>query len=197
MDQLENYSNRPDPFNPPALIEAALAHYQFETIHPFADGNGRVGRILIPLIFLARGLTATPVFYPSASIENRRSEYVDRLFAVSTAGTWTDWLRFFLQICTDTCANSAKVINDLIDLQARYRDFAVSEFRSNNVLVLIDFLFHSPVVTTPIVKDLLSVTHRAARQSIAKLEQIVVLEKMDGSSKPEYFVAHGILRASS
>ena len=74
MDQLESYLNREEKNDMPTLLEAALAHYQFETIHPFADGNGRIGRILIPLIFLSRKLITTPVFYPSASMEARKNE---------------------------------------------------------------------------------------------------------------------------
>lgn len=197
MDALEAFINREDPRAIPPLLEAALVHYQFETIHPFADGNGRVGRILIPLILLSRRLIESPVFYPSASMESRKDEYIDQMFAVSTKGDWTGWLRFFLEICRDTCRSSIEVIDRILILQAEYREQAMARFRSNNVVILIDHLFTSPVVSTPIVRNLLGVTHRAARMTIANLEQIGVLEKMEGPAMPEFFVARRILKAGS
>lgn len=197
MDQLEAFINRDDAIEIPPLLEAALVHYQFETIHPFADGNGRVGRILIPLILMSRKLIESPVFYPSASMEARKEEYIDRMFAVSTTGDWAGWVNFFLEICRDTCRSSIEVIDRILALQADYRETAMARFRSNNVIVLIDFLFQSPVVSTPIVKELLGVTHRAARMTIGNLEQIGVLEKMEGFAMPELFVARSILRAGS
>lgn len=197
MDRLEAFINRKNPEDIPPLLEAALVHYQFETIHPFSDGNGRVGRILIPLILMSRNLIGSAVFYPSASMEMRKDEYIDRMFAVSTRADWTGWLEFFLEICRDTCRSSVDVIDRLITLQSDYRERAMAKFRSNNVIILIDHLFQSPVVSTPIVKELLGVTHRAARMTIASLEEIGVLEKMEGLSMPEYFAARSILRAGS
>lgn len=195
MDQLEAFINRADVNGMPPLLEAAMVHYQFETIHPFADGNGRVGRILIPLILLSRGLITTPVFYPSASLETRKDEYIDRMFNVSAGGEWSEWFRFFLSICRETCLSSIELIDRLIDLRTAYREVAMSKFRSNNVVIVIDHLFSSPVISTPMVRDLLGVTHRAARMTIANLEEIGVLEKVRGPAMPEYFAARGILRA--
>lgn len=197
MDAMEAFINRPDMRGLPPLLEAALVHYQFETIHPFADGNGRVGRILIPLILLSRHSVTAPVFYPSACMEERKNEYIDRMFGVSTNGEWTAWIRFFLEICRDTCANSVEVIDRILNLQIHYRDKAMATFRSNNVLILIDQLFATPVVSTPTVRQLLGVTHRAARMTISSLEEIGVLEKIDGPTMPEYFAARGILKAGN
>ncbi|WP_048646034.1 Fic family protein [Nitratireductor soli] len=197
MNQLEAFINRDAPEDFPPLIEAALVHYQFETIHPFADGNGRVGRILIPLVLLSRGLIKDAVFYPSASLESKKDIYIDRMFDVSTKGDWTSWVRFFLKICQETCESSIEVVDKVLSLQLEYRERAMKEFRSNNVVILIDHLFSSPVVSTPIVMGLLNVTHRAARMTIGNLERIGVLEKMEGFNKPEYFVARPILRAGS
>lgn len=195
MDQLEAFINRTDAEQIPPLLEAAMVHYQFETIHPFADGNGRVGRILIPLILLSRRLITTPVFYPSATLEARKDEYIDRMFNVSALGEWSEWFQFFLTVCRDTCISSIELIDKLIDLQTRYREMALAKFRSNNVIIIIDHLFSSPVVTTPMVRNILGVTHRAARMTIANLEEIGVLEKVQGPSMPEYFAARAILRA--
>ena len=197
MDQLEAFINRPETSSIPPLLEAALVHYQFETIHPFADGNGRVGRILIPLVLLSRGTITTPAFYPSATMEERKDEYIDLMFGVSSKGSWTAWLRFFLEICWDTCLSTVKVVDHIADLQSDYRQRAMDAFRSNNVLILIDQLFVAPIVSAPMVQDLLKVTHRAARMTIANLEQIGILEKVPGLSMPEFFAARGILRAGA
>jgi Fic family protein len=197
MDQLETFINRPNTADMPALLEAALVHYQFETIHPFADGNGRVGRILIPLLLLSRKLIGSAVFYPSASMEERKDEYIDRMFDVSSRSDWTGWIRFFLEICRDTCLSTVAVIDRMITLQNDYRQKAMQTFRSNNVLILIDHLFINPVVSAPMAQELLGVTHRAARMTIGNLEQIGIVEKIPGLSMPEFFAARSILRASS
>ncbi|MBX3570436.1 MAG: Fic family protein [Rhizobiaceae bacterium] len=197
MDQLEAFINRPETSTIPPLLEAALVHYQFETVHPFSDGNGRVGRILIPLLLLSRALIGSAVFYPSANMEERKNEYIDRMFNVSSRGEWTEWLRFFLEICRDTCSSTVDVIDRMIALQDQYRQSAMASFRSNNILILIDHLFITPVVSAPAVQQLLGVTHRAARMTIGNLEQLGILEKVQHLSMPEYFAARGILRASA
>jgi Fic family protein len=127
------------------LLEAALVHYQFETIHPFADGNGRVGRILIPLL-LSRQLIGSAVFYPSTSMEERKNEYIDRMFDVSSKGAWTGWLQFFSKFAR-TPLSTVRVIDRMIELQNDYRQRAMATFRSNNILILIDHLFMTPVVS--------------------------------------------------
>lgn len=197
MDALELFMNRDRPETIPPLIEAAMVHYQFETIHPFADGNGRVGRILVPILLMARNVIATPMFYPSAALEHRKDEYIDKMFSVSTRGDWTTWLEFFLDICAETCRVSIDVIDRLIQLQNDYRQRVMTESRSNNPLILIDELFSNPVISTPIARDKLSVTHRAARQTIALLERLGIVEKMAGFNMPEYFIARQILRVSA
>jgi Fic family protein len=117
------------------------------------------------------------------------------MFAVSAKGDWTGWLKFFLHVCADTCHTSIRVIDRLLALQAAYREKAMASFRSTNVIILIDHLFETPMVSTPAVKSLLGVTHRAARMTIANLEEIGVLRKVEGPTMPEFFAAREILRA--
>lgn len=105
------------------------------------DGNGRRRTNLIPIMLLSRQLIASPVFYPSASLEGRKDEYIDRMFAVSAKGDWTGWLKFFLHVCADTCHTSIRVIDRLLALQAAYREKAMASFRSTNVIILIHHLF--------------------------------------------------------
>lgn len=192
MDRLEAFINREAPERIDPLLEAALVHYQFETIHPFADGNGRVGRILIPIILLERRLIQSPVFYPSASIEGRKDEYIDLMYNVSAKGDWTEWLTFFLRVCADTCAKSVDIVDRLVQLNTEFKRKAMVKYRSNNVIQLIDEMFRSPVTSTPLVQKLLNVTPPAARKTIGSLEEIGLLEKMTFSSKPEYFIARRI-----
>ncbi|MEO1748680.1 MAG: Fic family protein [Pseudomonadota bacterium] len=193
MDALELFLNREHPDDIPALIEAAIVHYQFETIHPFADGNGRVGRILIPVLLLARQAMSTPVFYPSVVLEDRKDQYIDLMFNVSAKGAWTDWIHFFLNTCTETCRVSGQLIDKIVDLQTTYRSQLMESTRSNNPLILLDHLFAMPVISAPMATKILNVTHRAARLTIGSLEEAGVVEKLPGLSMPEFFVARGIL----
>jgi len=197
MDDLEKYVNRENPEQIPALIDAALVHYQFETIHPFGDGNGRVGRMLIPLILLTRGSLTVPAFYPSAAFERRKDEYIDRMFAVSAIGDWTGWIEFFLSICSETCTSTIEIVDRLIDLNQIYKERAIARTRSNHPLILIDELFSNPVISTPIAKGKLDVTSRAARMTIGILEEIGAVKKIKGFSSPEYFVAAEVLVTTS
>lgn len=197
MDELERFVNRDNPQTIPALIEAAVVHYQFETIHPFADGNGRVGRILIPIILLARNAMTTPVFYPSAAMEHRKDEYIDRMFAVSSRGDWTGWIAFFLGICSETCRSSIAVIDRILDLHANYKKLALEASRSNHPITLIEELFINPAISTPIATERLGVTPPAARRTIALLEQLGIVEKVPGWNKPEYFIARDILQITA
>jgi Fic family protein len=193
MNDLETFINRENPDIIDPLLEAAMVHYQFETIHPFADGNGRVGRIMIPIILLSRGLITSPVFYPSAAIEGQKDEYIDLIFNVSAQGDWDQWLLFFLKICSKTCESSIVIIDQLTRLNRDYKGKAMNAFRSNNVIKLIDELFKSPVTSTPYVQKLLNVTPRAARMTIGNLENIGILEKVDVGGKTDYFIAREIL----
>src|SRR5262245_18301772 len=117
------------------------------------------------------------------------------MFEVSVKGDWTGWLRSFLEVCRDTCSTSVAIIDQLISLQGQYREAAMNRFRSNNILILIDQLFETPVVSAPMVMQLLGVTHRAARMTISNLEELGILEKVSGPAMPQYYAARSILRA--
>ena len=106
----------------PPLIVAALAHYQFEAIHPFGDGNGRVGRLLISLVLHERGLLPQPLLYISAYFERSGAEYYDRLLRVSTHGDWHGWLAYFLKGVAIQAQAAVDDAERLLDLQARYHE---------------------------------------------------------------------------
>ncbi len=189
LDRLEKYIHRDDREGIPDLIDAALIHYQFETIHPFADGNGRVGRMLITLHLFVRKALRQPMLYLSPVLEQRKDEYIDRMYDVSRHGNWTAWIIFFLDVVADACRNAIDTADALLDLQKVYRARATGAGRSSNLLTIIDYLFKGKIVTIPDVASLLGVTYRAAQRNIETLMQVGILQEFQGVSNPKYFIA--------
>ena len=156
MDDLERFLNREERRYP--LIDIALVHYQFETIHPFMDGNGRVGRMLISLMASESGLLEMPVLYISPALEHREDDYIDLMFNVSAKGEWYPWLNFFFARAAETCRETITTIDRLILLQEQYRATAATATRSAGALALVDHLFEQPVISVNDAKDVLGVT---------------------------------------
>ena len=120
MDALEHFINN-KPESMPALIAAALVHYQFETIHPFSDGNGRIGRMLVPLYLMQEGALSKPWLYISPYIDQHKDAYIDKMFGVSATGDWTSWLMFFLTAIEKSCESTIETIHKLNALREDYR----------------------------------------------------------------------------
>ncbi len=193
MNELEEFINSDKARAMPPLIEAALVHYQFETIHPFPDGNGRLGRLLIPLLLISRGRLNAPLLYPSPQIEARRTEYVDHLLAVSLSGEWTAWIRFFLEVVRDACREAIDLIGRLESLRADYLG-RLQEARSSALLArVVDHLFVAPIVSVPSVQELNAVTYRAAQGHVKRLIERRMLVPLRGSAQPMLFVAREII----
>jgi Fic family protein len=197
LDALERYWHRDedDGFN--ALIDAALIHYQFETIHPFADGNGRVGRMLILLHLFTRKKISQPLLYLSPVFEARKAEYIDRMFAVSRDGDWEGWIVFFLQVLRDAARETIVLAERLIALQASYRVQMQQARRSSNLLTIIDYLFEQPVLTIPMIAERLDVTYKGAQKNVELLIAERVLSEVEGTSNPRYFAARDIIKITS
>jgi Fic family protein len=177
MDELEAYINREDRESTPDLIDIGLVHYQLETIHPFSDGNGRVGRMLISLMAVERGVFEVPLLYVSPELEERKDQYIDLMLRVSTHGEWTEWLTFFLDVVEKSASSSIMVVDRLIELQEIYRKRVTLKSRSANAVALVDRLFENPIVTVRNVQDAFGVTYRAARMTIDKLiDQEILVE---------------------
>ncbi len=193
MDELEAYINREDRTQISAILDLAYVHYQFEAIHPFADGNGRLGRMLTALMTVESGLLELPVLYISASIEDKKDEYIDLMYNVSTKGDWLEWCTFFMERIIESCAETIDTIDELIALQTRYRDLAQSLMRTPNILTLVDHLFTQPFVTVPDVERLLNVTYATAKKTIDKLVDGAILEEL-GGFHPKVFCALEIWR---
>ena len=178
----------------PILVKLAVAHYQFEAIHPFRDGNGRIGRLLLPLLLVREKRLEEPVLYLSAYLERNRKEYMDLLLAVSQKGAWLEWVRFFLKGVEESASESLEQTDTLLALRERYHNQFRSA-RSFGVLQqLIDNLFVSPSITMTTTAKALKITPAAASANIRKLTEGGVLREITGRKRDQVFVAHEILK---
>jgi Fic family protein len=193
IDDLATFINREDRGGIPPLIDAALAHYQFETIHPFADGNGRVGRMLITLMLIERNILPQPLLYMSPWLERHKDAYIDLMFDVSRKGAWLPWLDFFLQGITASALGTIKVVEQLQDLQRSYRERFQTARRSALIPRIIDFAFEQPVMTISEVADRTSVSYQSAANNIAPL--VVAGVAIEVGSHPKLIVFTEVLDA--
>ena len=191
LSALETYINSPCDY--PPLLRIAFIHYQFETIHPFVDGNGRIGRLLITLLLLSWGLLPIPLLYLSAYFERHRSEYYDLLLQVSQQGKWSDWLVFFLNGVKEQSQDALSRARQLQDLQLTWRTQLTQARSSALLLRLADSLFASPVLTIPQAQALLDVTYRSAQQNVEKLIEAGILLQVSEGDYNKTFAAPAIL----
>lgn len=177
----------------PPLLAIGAAHYQFEAIHPFLDGNGRVGRLLIVLLLVEWGLLPGPLLDLSAYIEPRRDRYYDALLRVSTHADWHGWFTFFLEVVEQQARDALQRASQLQVLRDDYRH-RVATARSSGLLgVLVDQLFRVPALTINRARDLLDITHRAATQNIEKLITAGILVEVVQRGRSRQFVAADVM----
>lgn len=169
----------------PPLIHAAIAHAQFETIHPFLDGNGRVGRLLITLLLVQRGVLSKPLLYLSHFLKKHRAEYYDRLTGVRESGNWESWIAFFLRGVIETSREATQLSRAIIAMKEKHTrlpGIGISEVR------VIDFLFQQPITTIAHVQVALGgVTHTTASRSVAKLQDAGLLEELTGQRRDRVY----------
>jgi Fic family protein len=175
----------------PDLVQCALMHEQFEAIHPFLDGNGRVGRLLITLFLVERGRLSQPLLYLSDYIESRRQEYYDALQRVRTDGDWHGWLRFFLAGVEETARSAVQQASQLMDLREAYRQRLSHK---PTALKLLDELFVNPYITASRAARILGVSDPTARQAIALLVKEELLGEVTGRSWRRLYLARPILQ---
>lgn len=178
----------------PPLVRLALVHYQFEAIHPFVDGNGRIGRLLLSLLMVEWELLPLPLLYLSAYFHRHRQEYYELLMAVSECGAWQGWLTFFLQGVAEQAGDAVVRAKQLQDLREAWRE-RLAEARSALPLRLADSLFDSPVLTIPQAQRLLEVTYHSAQRNVQKLVDADILQQVGESSYGKTFLAGEILQA--
>jgi Fic family protein len=193
LSTFEKYLHRDDPF--PPLIRLAFIHYQFEALHPFVDGNGRIGRLLVSLLMVNWNLLPLPLLYLSAFFEANRQAYYDLLFGVSARGAWLEWLRFFLQGVAEQARDAGTRAKKLQDLQGEWHR-RLARTRSTGLLFrLVDNLFVAPVMSISQAQSFLGVTYRSAKLNVEKLAQAGILRQMGESTYGKTYLAEDILLA--
>ena len=189
---LERYVH--EPTGHPPLVDIALVHYQFETIHPFLDGNGRIGRLLITLMLIERDLLPEPLLYLSAYFERHRAAYYDHLLAVSQRGAWEDWLTFFFTGVTTEARDAARRAGRLFELRETYRERFQREGARASLLATVDHLFARPVTDISETARALDFTFEAARRLVNSLEAEGVLEEITGRRRNRVYAATEVMR---
>lgn len=185
MGDLENFLHDRSPL--PALIKCGLVHSQFETIHPFLDGNGRMGRLLITFLLCQQGILERPLLYLSYFFKRNRIEYYDRLQAVRDNGDWEGWVRFFLQGVVDVSSESASTIREILSLRGQHVQLVQSSLRSANSQRLLDWLYHRPVVSVADVADHLGVSFNAANTLMSRFCDLGLLLETTGGARRRRF----------
>lgn len=178
----------------PPLVQCALMHYQFEAIHPFLDGNGRVGRLLITFFLCERGHLPQPLLYLSAFFERYRDEYYARLLEVSRSGDWMGWVQFFLRAlatqASDAVANSQRILA----LQQRYREELRKRKAKATALAIRDELFLNPYVTATRLVERLGVSFPTVQAAIDRLVEAGILREVTGRQRNRIYCAEELLR---
>ena len=191
MEALEKYLAGKDQI--PTVVRAALAHYQFEAIHPFADGNGRVGRALLLLQLVRENVLSSPLLNPSAQLELHREEYYDRLLAVSQRGQWTEWIEFFCRCLADEASDAILRIERIESLRNRYHEMVRQPRASALLPKLIDKLFENPSVTIPGTAKMLNVTQPGAFPLVKRLVDLKILREVTGKLRNRVYLANDIV----
>ena len=177
----------------PPLVRCALMHYQFETIHPFRDGNGRLGRLLITLYLCANKHLPQPLLYLSAFFEAHKGEYYDRLQAIRTSGDWANWLAFFLTGVVEQARDGAGRSRRILGLREEYRHRLLRAKGAASAQRLLDDLFTRPALTIRGAQRILDVTYLTASRAVALLVQAGILREITGARRGRVFVADGLI----
>jgi len=180
LNNLERFLH--DDTSLPTLAQIGLAHAQFETIHPFLDGNGRIGRLLITFLLVEKGLLTKPVLYLSHYFKRRRTEYYDRLQAVRDAGDWEGWLEFFFKGAIEVSREATETAAAILRMREEYRAKIAEHLgrAAGNGQKVMDRLFERPIVTVATVREWLGLTPAGANQIVARLENIGLLREITG-----------------
>ena len=170
-----------------ALIVCALAHAQFETIHPFLDGNGRVGRLLITFLLCHEKVLQRPVLYLSHYLKQHRASYYDRLMAIRFAGDWEGWLRFFLTGVAEVAREAERTARQIVQLREDIRQRAQDARMSASSFRLLDQLFERPVINVTAAAEELGISYVRANVLIRELCDLGVLSEITGGSRNRIF----------
>lgn len=177
----------------PVLIQCALMHYQFEAIHPFVDGNGRVGRLLITFLLCERGVLSQPLLYLSAFFERHRDEYYRRLLAISEKGDWRGWIEFFLRGIIVQSKEALENANAILDLHANMMGKIQSKKTPHTARRIIDHLFGNPIISIHGLSRLWGLEYLTIQRGVRYLENAGILKEITGQRRNRLFVASQLL----
>ena len=188
MGDLENFLHN-DHINVPALIRIGIAHYQFETIHPFLDGNGRIGRLLITLFLVDQNILSKPLLYLSAFFEKNKSLYYDNLTHVRTKNDILQWLKYFLVGVAETAENATQTLSNILELKAGIENKIATDFgkKGMNANLLLQYLFIKPVIHVKQVQEHLGISYKAANQLVSDFVEADILKEVTGNSRNRVF----------
>ena len=191
LNELERFLHTPSPL--PPLVRLALVHYQFEAIYPFLDGNGRMGRLLLTLLFCTEDLLPQPLLYLSAYFERRRDEYYQGLLGISRHGRWMEWVIFFLRGVALQARDAIRRSTLLLDLQKEYRDQLLTARSTALTQQLMESLFSYPALTIAQAAERLGTTTRTGHLTINKLIDQNILQENTGRARNRVFVASRVI----
>ncbi len=185
MSDLEKYINGEDTLD--TLIQAALIHYQFETIHPFLDGNGRIGRLLITLFLMEKKVLTSPALYISYYLKSNRIEYYDRMSEVRAKGDYEQWIKFFLRAISGAAKDAILAINELHNLHERNYAKIQELGRSRiNASRLFEYVEHNPIIDIQKTADALDLSYNTVSAAIKKLCGLSILDSSPNASKKTF-----------
>ncbi len=187
LAEWEKYIHHPekDP-----IIQLAIIHGQFEIIHPFRDGNGRIGRILIPLFLYQKGIIYTPSFFMSEYLESHRDEYYDSLKSISDTHDWSEWLHFFLDAFIVQADTNIQLTKSILDLYDKYKIDIVDFTHSQYALPCLDFLFSNPIFSSTRFRKESEIPHTSTNRLLKKLENKGIINRIikGKGNQPSYFI---------
>ncbi len=175
------------------LIFCFMTHYQFESIHPFLDGNGRVGRLLLSLMIYQRCSLHKPWLYLSAFFDKYKDEYINLLFQVSSKGNWNDWLKFCLRGTIEQSKDSMRRFDELLELRTQYMNALTQSNGNVRLNILVEYLFESQAVTIKQLSEMCKTSYPTAAKDIERLVTVGILAKSNISTRPKIYFAPHIL----
>jgi len=188
MGDLENFAHNTESFFPD-LLKIALIHYQFETIHPFLDGNGRVGRLMITLYLVEKGILKKPILYLSDFFEKNRSLYYDNLTRVREKDDITQWFKFFLVGVIETAKNSISTFDSILKLQKEVEaKIQTLGSRSKNAQLIVNYLFQRPILDANKVKKLTNLSSPSVYKLIDDLESLGIIKETTGAKRGKIYM---------
>lgn len=188
VGDLETFIHQPTEL--PLLVQIGLAHAQFETIHPFVDGNGRLGRLLITFLLCERSILSKPVLYVSLTLKKRRQEYYERLQAVRDQGAWEEWLVFFLDCVADAALDAAGLAKRILTLREDHRDLIVNDMgaRAGKAIRILERLYRDPYIEVNDLTGMLGISFANANLIVRDMVSLGILREATGQTRHRIFV---------